>query len=316
MTGEPLLAVVIRAGGHAPFSKRRAAPWVSVLSGVLAQGDDVEITGREGVLGSASVHSATGGAATPDDEDRMVTLDGAGPEDVAVGNLLRRPGEPPPALSLASAVSPARSRLLDQVRWVRLGTIEGPEADTIALLSDEGVVLFVERRLRRALGVHTSPFTLETELLLAAAALETIGLAKDADRLRVTAAAALEGLGVAPSNATLADAARLGAMTVSDASDRIADQAKGIGALLDLDILEGFAKGYRGACESAGRTLRLSLMEQDHAVALGWCKKCHGVARLDAELKCPLHHKKAQDVILAVPEDVALAEAWLAARRS
>jgi hypothetical protein len=157
---------------------------------------------------------------------------------------------------------------------------------------------------------------MENELVAAAAALETIGLARDADRLRVTAAAALEGLGVAPSSATLADAAELGALAVTDASDRIADQAKGIGALLDLDFLEGFASGYRGACESAGRTLRLSLMADERAVALGWCRKCRGVARLDAELKCPQHHKKGQGVILAVPDDAPLAKARLVARRA
>lgn len=314
MTGEPLLAVVVRAGGHAPFSKR-AAPLVSVLSGVLAPGDDVEIVRRSGAPASARVHSVTGGAAAADDEDRMIGLDGPAPEDLSVGDVLRRPGEAAPALAMTGTVAPARSRLLGQIRWVRFGTLEGPDAETFALLSDEGVVLFVERRLRRALGVHTSPFAMEVELLAAAGALETIGLVTDANRVRVTAAAALEGLGVAPSSATLANAAELGALAVTDASDRITDQAKGIGALLDLDILEGFASGYRGACEAAGQRLRLSLMEEGHAVALGWCRKCRGVARLDAELKCPLHHKKGQDVILALPEDAVPAEAWLAARR-
>ncbi len=311
---DTLLAVVVRPG-HAPLSKR-PLPLVAVLSGTLGPGEELELVRRAGEPVKVQVHNVAHGGVTCADKDSPVSLDGLTFDEVSVGDVLRRTGEPPPVLSFAGATGSSRARLLDQVRWVRIGPLEGPDAETVALLSDEGVVLHVERRMRRALGVHTSPFAMETELLAAAAALETIGLGTDASRFRVTAAAALEGLGVAPSSHTLAEAAEFGALTVTDASDRIADQAKGIGALLDLDILEGFASGYRGACEGAGRTLRLSLMEDERAVALGWCRKCRGVARLDAELKCPQHHKKGQDVILAVPDDAPLAEARLVASRS
>lgn len=311
MADDVLLAVVVRTG-HVPFSKR-AAPLLAVLSGALGQGDEVEVLGRDGAVTSARVHSVSRGADVLG-EDLVVSLDGPPPDGVTRGDVLRRRGETNPSLPMAGHLAASRTRLMEAVRWARAGVMAGPDADVLRLLPDEGVVLFVERRLRQALGRHTSPFALQRDFEAAADALETIGLPVDADRLRIAAAAALEGYGVAPTSVALADAATLGALTVSDAVESTVKHAKGIGTLLDLDILEGLASGLGGACEGAGRQIRERLQGEGRAVAIGWCRTCHDAVPLDVRLRCVEDGKKVQNVILVVPEDLPMAQAGLRSR--
>lgn len=306
-----LLAVVVRPG-HVPLSKR-AAPQVALLSGALEPGDEVEVLGADGVVTTARVHSM-GGDRDSWGEDRVVSLDGIGPHEVALGDVLRRAGEPGLCLPGTGPLAASRAKLLEAVRWARAGAMVGPDADVLALLPDEGVVLFVERRLRRALGRHASALALQRDFEAAADAFETIGLRVDADRLRITAAAALEGYAVAPSSAALTEAAALGALAVSDAAESMVKHGKGIGAALDLDILEGLAAGFAGASEAAGEQLRHTLQAEGRAVALGWCPRCHDAVPLDMRLRCVDDGKKARDVVLVVPEDLPMTQARLRMR--
>lgn len=312
IVGDALLAVVVKVG-HVPFSKR-AAPCVAVLSGLLTRGDTVEMLDEVGAVTTARVHGVLDGRLSASDDDRVVSLDGVTADEVRLGHVIRRAGEPAPTLPATDPHAATRARLLEVVRWARAGALNGPDADVLALLTDEEVVLFVERRLRRALDRHTSPFTLRDDLERAAAAFQTIGLRVDADRLRVAAAAALEGLGVAPSSPTLAEVARLGTLTTSDAADSVTAHGKGIGAVLDLDVLEGLASGYGQAAESAGRDIRVNLQSEGRAVALGWCPHCRDAVPLDARLRCVDDGKKARDVVLVVPEDLPMTQARLRTR--
>jgi hypothetical protein len=306
-----LLAVVVRPG-HVPFSKR-AAPQVALLSGALEPGDEVEVLGADGVVTPARVHSL-GGDRDSSGEDRVVSLDGIGPHAVARGDVLRRAGEPDLGLPGTGPLAASRARLLEAVRWVRAGAVAGPDTEVLRLLPDEGVVLFVEHRLRRALGRHTSALALQRDFEAAADAFETIGLGVDADRLRIAAAAALEGHGVAPSSTALTEAAALGALAVSDAAESMVKHGRGIGAALDLDVLEGLAAGVAGASGAAGEQLRHTLQAQGRAVALGWCPRCHDAVPLDARLRCVDDGKKVRDVVLVVPEDLPLTQSWLRSR--
>lgn len=306
--GDVLLAVVVRPG-HVPFSKR-AAPQVALLSGALEPGDEVQVLGADGAVTTAQVHSV-GADRDSSGGDRVVTLDGIRPDAVMPGDVLRRAGEPDLRLPGLGPLAASRARLLEAVRWARAGAVAGPDGEVLRLLPDEGVVLFVERRLRQALARHTSPFTLQHHFEAAADALETIGLRVDADRLRVAAAAALEGYGVSSSSAALAGATALGSLTVSDAAESVVKHAKGIGTVLDLDVLEGLASGYGSACEGAGQQIRRRLQAEGRAVALGWCRRCHDVVPLDAQLRCVDDGKKVRDVVLVVPEDLPMTLATL-----
>lgn len=311
MADEPLFAVVIRSG-NITFRKR-AQPLVAVLSGILSDQDEIEVVGSDELVRPAHVHAIPGGRLSPADKDTLVTLDGlAG--SIAPGDVMRRHDEGALALPVSGPAARARATMLQAVQWARAGGLTGPTAEVFARLPDEAVVLFTERRLRHSLARHTSPYAMRDDFEDAAAALETIGLPVDADRLRLTAAAALEGHAVAPSIRALADAASVGSLVVSDAVDTVTGHAGIAGRALNLDVGEGFALGFQQGYTVMGEEIRTRLQAAGRAVALGWCPRCRDVVRLDERLRCAHDGKRARDVVVAVPDDVTVTVAELRRR--
>jgi len=308
-----LRAVVLRSG-HVPLGKR-AQPLVAVLSGAIATGDELDIACRDGVTRRARVHGVPGGRITPSDPDSLVALDGMSPDAVGPGDPVGRPGDVAPPLSTAGPAGAARAVLLHAAQWARGRGFGGPAAELLARLPDDAVVLFVERRLRAALGRHANPHAMLDAFQDAAAALEAIGLAEDADRLRLTAAAALEGHMVAPTVRALAKAAAVGSLEVADAVDAVSGGVETAGSLLGLDVGEGFAVGFQGGYTVMGEQVRTSLLAAGRAVSLGWCGRCRDVAVLDQRLRCVADGKRAHDVVTVVPADVEITRAALRARR-
>ncbi|MGZ4315287.1 MAG: hypothetical protein ACXVRS_05580 [Gaiellaceae bacterium] len=320
MTDKALFAYVTRVSAKGWKTPLHGDPVVEVLAGSVAKGDEVELVRLDGTVTRTCVEK--GLTLTSTGIALGIRLEGVRIGDIEAGDLIRAPGEDPlrvfesagdeagAARQLVEAVHRTRSAGLANTRLNSVRTF--PE-EAAQALPDEAIALVLQKRVRMALESRKHVISMSAGLQSVAEDYDALGLETEGDRLRLAAAAALEGHRVVLGKA-LASAVATGALAGSEAATRAAPGL--VPFALGIEQGDAFGRGWEQGLSYQGATIRQELQNSGRAVAVGWCKKCGDVVRLDGGLRCVHHHKEVLDPIVVVPSDLPDAEANLREKHS
>lgn len=303
MTDSSLYAVALADPGA--FFSQRAHPFVAVLSGVLRRRDEVEIVSADGTVRRATVESVPKRSLSALDPDGQITFADLSREDLAAGDIIRSPGLKAPPLSLSGEAGLRRLGLLHSVKAARKTGFTTSYAKLIRGLPDDAVVLFLEKAVRDALWPERSPHNVKTAFEKAALLHEAVGLPEDGDRLRLAAAALLEGRPLGWTLLALPPGVAAGMATENG--------VKGPGWTLHEKLQSVYSED-KLELATEGEALRQDLQQHGRAIAMGWCGKCKAVVHLSLNLRCPLGHEQIKDLRVVVPSEAGQTEQWLERR--
>lgn len=297
MTDPTLYAVALADPGA--FFSQRAHPFVAVLSGTLRRRDEVEIISADGTVRRATIESVPRRSLSAVDPDGQITFLDLSREDVTAGDIIRSPGLKTPPLAMSGETGLRRLGLLHSVKKARRTGFTTSYAKLLCRLPDDAVVLFLEKSVRDALSADRPAHNVKTAFEKAALLHEAVGLPEDGDRLRLAAAALLEGRPLGWTLPALPPGVAAGMATENG--------AKGPGWTL-YEKLQSIHPEDKRELAAEGEALRRDLQQRGRAVALGWCGKCKGVVQLTPDLRCPQGHEQIKDVRVVVPSEVARTE--------
>jgi hypothetical protein len=308
---DPILYAVALADPGALYSPR-AHPFVAVVCGVLHANDAVEIVRADGTTRLATIKSLPGRCLTSADPDGQITFADLAREDLAPGDGIRAPGLKTPPLSLDGPGAVQRLHLLHSVKAARKDGFATGYAPLISHLPDEVVVLFLEKVVRDALRPPRSPYNIRTAFDKAARLYEAVWLPEDGDRLRLAAAALLEGRPLGWDLMALTSAVLGG--TTGEQSAESAQQALDTLSEMAREKLTRVSALDRREFAAEGEAIRQDLQQRGRAIALGWCSRCKEVVRLNPNLRCAKGHEQITDIRVVTPSEAEETERSLRRR--
>lgn len=272
--------------------------WLQVLRGTLTETDEVEVLHGDGTVGRMRFVDVGKRPVTAEAFVGVGQIGGAGPFKEAgapegsycVGDLVRAPDGVPVGLDPSSPVA------------AEIAVARSAGRNTAARhLSDAVVALHIHWTIAVAVKHSTGTSAAGAAFQSVAKVLAGYGLDEQADRALLLAAAVLEGSDPRP---TMRGLARL-STGVAGLPTTFALPALVSTLGFGTEAGSQFKRSYTKAIATQGVLLRDPLLREGRAVALGWCKKCRDVTRLDVKVKCERCGKHCEEYGIVVPGDAA-----------